>query len=63
MTPRAFLDGAGIGRHNKIKLARAIRAAASGITMHRTSATRLRLPPYETRKPEFGGAIGRPCAG
>jgi hypothetical protein len=63
MTPSAFLDGAGTGRHNMIKLVRPTRATLSGIIMHPASRTRPCLPPYETRKPEFGGAIGRPHAG
>lgn len=41
-----------------IKLARLTRRALSGNSMYR-----LCLPPYETRKPEFGGALGRPRTG
>lgn len=63
MTTVGFLDGTAIGRHNMIKFVQTARTATGNI-MDRTSPTRLcmtaaPLRMHETRKPEFGGAIGR----
>jgi hypothetical protein len=63
MTAHGFLDATTIGRHNMIKFVQTARAA-TGNMMDRTSPTRLCMTAapqrmHETRKPEFGGAIGR----